>query len=479
MLFNSLIYIFIFLPITIIIYSLLLKKHLLAISKLWLIISSIIFYAYYDPKYTFLLLISMLINFTIGNLFHEKLFADSIKRKLLLVTGLVFNILLLGYYKYANFFIDNVNALFHSDISIQKIILPLGISFFTFTQISYLVDEYKKEAKEYNFINYMLFVTFFPHLIAGPILHHKEIIPQFSEKRRKIFQYKNLIIGIFLFTIGLFKKVILADSFSTYVNYGYGSAEISMLEGWIVVLSYTLQIYFDFSGYTDMALGSAKMLNIDLPINFNSPYKANSIQDFWRRWHITLSRFLRDYVYIPLGGNRKGETRTYFNLLITMLIGGLWHGASWMFILWGGIHGLALCVNKIWQKTKINIANWINITLTFVFINFTWVIFRADSFAQVKKILYSLFDFHNFIIPKTYGLTFKFIENRYECIILLLPLAMLLIFVAKNSNQIISDIKFEKKNVSILMSIVFALIFIMSIIKTIAVPYSEFIYFNF
>jgi len=479
MLFNSLIYIFIFLPITIIIYSLLLKKHLLAISKLWLIISSIIFYAYYDPKYTFLLLISMLINFTIGNLFHEKLFADSIKRKLLLVTGLVFNILLLGYYKYANFFIDNVNALFHSDISIQKIILPLGISFFTFTQISYLVDEYKKEAKEYNFINYMLFVTFFPHLIAGPILHHKEIIPQFSEKRRKIFQYKNLIIGIFLFTIGLFKKVILADSFSTYVNYGYGSAEISMLEGWIVVLSYTLQIYFDFSGYTDMALGSAKMLNIDLPINFNSPYKANSIQDFWRRWHITLSRFLRDYIYIPLGGNRKGETRTYFNLLITMLIGGLWHGASWMFILWGGIHGLALCVNKIWQKTKINIANWINITLTFVFINFTWVIFRADSFAQVKKILYSLFDFHNFIIPKTYGLTFKFIENRYECIILLLPLAMLLIFVAKNSNQIISDIKFEKKNVSILMSIVFALIFIMSIIKTIAVPYSEFIYFNF
>lgn len=479
MLFNSLIYIFIFLPITIIIYSLLLKKHLLAISKLWLIISSIIFYAYYDPKYTFLLLISMLINFTIGNLFHEKLFADSIKRKLLLVTGLVFNILLLGYYKYANFFIDNVNALFHSDISIQKIILPLGISFFTFTQISYLVDEYKKEAKEYNFINYMLFVTFFPHLIAGPILHHKEIIPQFSEKRRKIFQYKNLIIGIFLFTIGLFKKVILADSFSTYVNYGYGSAEISMLEGWIVVLSYTLQIYFDFSGYTDMALGSAKMLNIDLPVNFNSPYKANSIQDFWRRWHITLSRFLRDYVYIPLGGNRKGETRTYFNLLITMLIGGLWHGASWMFILWGGIHGLALCVNKIWQKTKINIANWINITLTFVFINFTWVIFRADSFAQVKKILYSLFDFHNFIIPKTYGLTFKFIENRYECIILLLPLAMLLIFVAKNSNQIISDIKFEKKNVSILMSIVFALIFIMSIIKTIAVPYSEFIYFNF
>jgi len=479
MLFNSLVYIFIFLPITVIIYSLLLKKHLLTISKLWLIISSIIFYAYYDPKYTFLLLISMLINFTIGNLFHEKLFTDFIKRKLLLIAGLAFNILLLGYYKYANFFIDNVNAIFRSDINMQKIILPLGISFFTFTQISYLVDEYKKEAKEYNFINYMLFVTFFPHLIAGPILHHKEIIPQFSEKRRKIFQYKNLIIGIFLFTIGLFKKVILADNFSTYVNFGYGTTDISMLEGWIVVLSYTLQIYFDFSGYTDMALGSARMLNIDLPINFNSPYKANSIQDFWRKWHITLSRFLRDYIYIPLGGNRKGEARTYCNLLITMLIGGLWHGASWMFVLWGGIHGLALCINKFWQKTKINIANWVNITFTFVFINFTWVIFRANNFTQVKKILYSLFDFHNFIIPKTYGLTFKFIENRYECIILLLPLAMLLIFVAKNSNQIISDIKFEKKNVSILISIVFALIFIMSIIKTIAVPYSEFIYFNF
>lgn len=192
MLFNSLVYIFIFLPITVIIYSLLLKKHLLTISKLWLIISSIIFYAYYDPKYTFLLLISMLINFTIGNLFHEKLFTDFIKRKLLLIAGLAFNILLLGYYKYANFFIDNVNAIFRSDINMQKIILPLGISFFTFTQISYLVDEYKKEAKEYNFINYMLFVTFFPHLIAGPILHHKEIIPQFSEKRRKFFNIRTL-----------------------------------------------------------------------------------------------------------------------------------------------------------------------------------------------------------------------------------------------------------------------------------------------
>ena len=479
MLFNSLIYIFIFLPIVIFVYQLLLKIHLIPASKVWLVISSVIFYAYYDPKYTFILLLSMLINFSIGSCFNKKKFADDFRRKALLFIGLAFNILLLGYYKYANFFIDNVNSVFHCDINIQKIVLPLGISFFTFTQIAYLADEYKKEAREYNLINYMLFVTFFPHLIAGPILHHKEIIPQFSESRRKIFQYKNMVIGMFLFTIGLFKKVVLADSFAAYVNFGYGAADISMLEGWIAALSYTLQIYFDFSGYTDMALGSAKMLNIDLPVNFNSPYKANSIQDFWRRWHITLSRFLRDYIYIPLGGGRKGETRTYCNLLITMLIGGLWHGASWMFVIWGGLHGIALCINRFWQKSKIKLANPINIVLTFIFINFTWIIFRANNFSQVKKILYSLFDFNHFVIPETYGLTFKFIENRYEYIILLLPLALFLIFFSKNSNQIVADIKFQKKNFSILISVIFALIFVLAILKMIAVPYSEFVYFNF
>lgn len=337
MLFNSIEYIFLFLPIVVIIYFLLLQKHLVVASKIWLIISSICFYGWYDPKYTFLLIFSMLINFTIGNSFHRKIFQSFTKRKILLWVGLIFNILLLGYYKYANFFVDNINYIFKSDIHIAKIILPLGISFFTFTQIAYLVDEYKKEASEYNIVNYMLFVTFFPHLIAGPILHHKEIIPQFSELSRKIFNYKNLSFGISLFIIGLFKKVIIADSLSEYVNIGYNiNTQLSMLESWIVMLSYTLQIYFDFSGYTDMALGSAKMLNIDLPKNFNSPYKAVSIQDFWRRWHITLSRFLKDYIYIPLGGNRQGEKRTYFNLITTMLIGGLWHGASWMFVLWGG-----------------------------------------------------------------------------------------------------------------------------------------------
>jgi len=480
MLFNSLAYIFIFLPIVVMGYYFWQNLHLAHLSKIWLIASSIVFYGYYDPKYTLLLLVSMLVNFSIGCGFNKGVFHIPVRRKCLLIVGLSFNILLLGYYKYANFFIDNVNILFRSDIQIQKIILPLGISFFTFTQIAYLVDEYKEKAKEYNFIDYLLFVTFFPHLIAGPILRHNEVIPQFNEIKRKVFRYKNLVLGIFLFSMGLFKKVVFADTFSTYVNNGYNpERDLTMLEGWIVVLSYTLQIYFDFSGYTDMALGSAKMLNIDLPINFNSPYKAESIQDFWRRWHITLSTFLRDYVYIPLGGNRKGSGRTYLNLLLTMLIGGVWHGAGWLFVLWGGLHGLALCVNRFWKKTKINMPKWAGILVTFIFINATWIIFRAESFWQVRKILHSLVDYHNFVIPRTFTLSFKFLENRYENILLLIPLGVLVIFVLGNSNQILSKIKLDKKSNALILSVAFALLFMTAIIKGIAVPYTEFIYFNF
>lgn len=481
MLFNSIEYIFLFLPIVVIIYFLLLQKHLVVASKIWLIISSICFYGWYDPKYTFLLIFSMLINFTIGNSFHRKIFQSFTKRKILLWVGLIFNILLLGYYKYANFFVDNINYIFKSDIHIAKIILPLGISFFTFTQIAYLVDEYKKEASEYNIVNYMLFVTFFPHLIAGPILHHKEIIPQFSELSRKILNYKNLSFGISLFIIGLFKKVIIADSLSEYVNIGYNiNTQLSMLESWIVMLSYTLQIYFDFSGYTDMALGSAKMLNIDLPKNFNSPYKAVSIQDFWRRWHITLSRFLKDYIYIPLGGNRQGERRTYFNLITTMLIGGLWHGASWMFVLWGGVHGLALSINRFYSRHFKEPKKWISILVTFIFLNITWVIFRAENFTQVKRIIFNLFNFQNFVIPKTFGLTFEFNDiNNYNNILVVLPIALLVVFCLPNSNQIVEKLKFKNIKTSIILAIVFYMLFISIILKMAIMPYSEFIYFNF
>ena len=482
MLFNSIQYILVFLPVVVILYYIMLKYRLIFASQIWLIIASIVFYSWWDPKYTTLLLLSMLMNFSIGNCFQAKIFQDDYKRKCLLIFGLTLNILILGYYKYTNFFIDNINHIFGTDITITKIVLPLGISFFTFTQIAYIVDAYKREADEYSFSNYLLFVTFFPHLIAGPILHHKEIMPQFNELKRKVLRYDNITKGLFLFIIGLFKKTCLADVLSLYVANGYcNNTNITTLEAWIIMLCYTLQIYFDFSGYTDMAIGSAKMLNIDLPINFNSPYKAISVQDFWKRWHITLSRFLRDYIYIPLGGNRKGELRAYSNILTTMLIGGLWHGASWLFVLWGGLHGLAQCIHKLYLKTKIQIPKWFAIFITFMFVNFTWVIFRAQNINQAKGIYQNLFNINNFIIPKTYNLDFIFKDsgNMYSYILLILPLSLIIVFLCKNSLEIINCININSSKKAIVYGILFAFLFIICLLKISISNYSEFIYFNF
>lgn len=482
MLFNSLPYIFCFLPVTVIVYYLLLKNRLVLFSKVWLVIASVAFYSWWDPKYTTLLLASMLINFALGSSFNAKIFETQTKRKALLIFSVAFNILVLGYFKYMNFFIDNVNWVLHTHIEISKIVLPLGISFFTFTQIAYLVDAYKKEAKEYDFLSYMLFVTFFPHLIAGPILHHKEMMPQFDDVKRKVLRYKNLILGLFLFTIGFFKKVYLADTFSVYVAQGFNStSELSMFEGIIAMLSYTFQIYFDFSGYTDMALGSAKMLNIDLPLNFNSPYKAVSVQDFWKRWHITLSRFLRDYIYIPLGGNRKGELRTYTNLLTTMLIGGLWHGASWLFVLWGLMHGIAQCIHKLYLKTNIKIPKFIAVLITFIFINLSWVVFRAENTDMALKIYKSIFNFQNIIIPKIHHLDFVFQagEASFSNILFMLPLGLILVFFAPNSQEIISKIKIKNYKSAIIYGVIFAIFFVICTLKQAVTKYSEFIYFNF
>lgn len=484
MLFNSINYILLFLPITCVVYYLLLKQKLIVASKIWLVFASIVFYGWYDPQYTSLLLLSMLGNFIIGTSFNAPVFQSIKNRKILLIFGLVANILLLGYFKYANFFIDNVNIIFHSHIEIAKIVLPLGISFFTFTQIAYLVDAYKNEAKEYDFLSYMLFVTFFPHLIAGPILHHKEMMPQFNEVKRKVLKYKNFLVsGIGLFLIGLFKKVCIADTLSLYVANGYaGETNLSMLEAWIVMLSYTFQIYFDFSAYTDMAIGSAKILNIDLPQNFNSPYKAISVQDFWKRWHMTLSRFLRDYIYIPLGGNRNGEIRTYTNLVLTMLIGGLWHGASWLFVIWGGLHGFAQCINKLWQKTKIEMPRSLAILITFLFVNLTWVIFRAETWEQANKIYSGLFNFSNFVIPKTVHLNFIFktaTTTTYENVLFILPLAFILVFFCNNSQQIVSKIKIDTKIKAIVYAVCCSILLLLCLVKITTNHYSEFIYFNF
>lgn len=484
LLFNSLEYILLFVPIVFCIYFFLNKKHLVIGANIWLVAASLFFYGYLNPTYLLpLILSSICFNFAIGSGLNNLNFKSKISKKSLLTFGVICNLLLLSYFKYMDFFIANLNALFHSHLDLLHIILPLGISFFTFTQTAYLVDSYQGKTKEYDFLNYLLFVTFFPHLVAGPILHHSEMMPQFGDIKAKVLKHKNVALGLFLFIIGLFKKVILADTFSTYVALGYNpDIQLSILEGWIVALSYTFQIYFDFSGYTDMALGVAKMFNIDLPINFNSPYKANSIQDFWRRWHMTLSRFLRDYIYIPLGGSRLNELKTYRNLFLTFLIGGLWHGASWMFIIWGALHGFALCINRLWQKLKINIPNKVNIFMTFIFVNFTWVFFRAENMGQAHKILSSMINFTNFKIPKIDHLNIYFkglANNEYSNLLLFLPLTIILIFACKNSQELLSIIKLDSKKSAILYAAVFAFLFIICLIKISTATCSEFIYFNF
>jgi len=360
LLFNSYEFIFVFLPITFIIYFYLNHKRLTEASKGFLVFSSLFFYSWWNIAYLPLILSSMLFNYIIGNSLNNDEGHHRFPKKSILTFGIVSNIALLGYFKYSDFMIENVNYLTSSNIPTLDLALPLAISFFTFQQISYLVDSYKQETKEYDFLNYALFVTFFPQLIAGPIVHHKEMMPQFANTRNKVKNYKNIAMGLFIFSIGLFKKVVIADTFATWATAGFDTATtLNLFEAWATSLSYTFQLYFDFSGYTDMAIGAALLFNIKLPINFNSPYKAITIQDFWRRWHITLSRFLKDYIYIPLGGNRKGEFRTYNNLMATFIIGGLWHGAGWTFVFWGFLHGIALVVHRVWSKLGFKLWTWV------------------------------------------------------------------------------------------------------------------------
>lgn len=399
MLFNSYIFIFAFLPIMLIGYFWLIRKRLILGSKLWLVAGSLFFYGYWDIAYIPLLLLSIFVNFFVGSALAEDK-PMRITRKALLIFGILFNVSLLAYFKYTDFLLDNFNGIFGSDIPLPHIILPLGISFFTFTQIAFLVDAYKKEVKEYDLLRYMLFVTYFPHLLAGPILHHKEMMPQFASRWNLAIRWRNVAIGLFLFSIGLFKKVVIADKFAQWADAGFDTATtLNFFEAWATSLSYTLQLYFDFSGYTDMAIGMSLMFNIRLPQNFNSPYKARDIQDFWRRWHITLSRFLRDYIYIPLGGNRLGRARNYLNLFSVFLIGGLWHGASWMFVIWGALHGAAIVIHRVWKDRGLRMWGWLGWLITFNFVNVAWVFFRAKDWEMVEKVLGGMVGMGGVVLP--------------------------------------------------------------------------------
>ena len=401
MLFNSSAYIFFFLPCAILGYFLLNRWRFIPAATAWLVFASLFFYGCWKPGYLLILTGSIIGNFALGTMLHQSRKKMHLSRhyrlshRLILPIGILSNLGLLGYYKYADFFLNNVNRAFGSSFPLPQLLLPLAISFFTFQQIAYLLDCSRGNAKDYDFLSYCLFVSFFPQLIAGPIVHHQEMMPQFLRLRNRLFSYPNAALGLFFFSLGLFKKVWIADQFSVWANIGFSAkSTLSFFDAWGTALSYTFQLYFDFSGYTDMAIGSALFFNIVLPVNFNSPYQANSIQDFWRRWHITLSRWLRDYLYIPLGGNRQGAFRTYVNLFITFLLAGLWHGAGWTFVIWGALHGFALVLHRLWKNFGLRMPSLLGWFLTFLFVSTSWVIFRAASLREGWHIIQSMIGFH-------------------------------------------------------------------------------------
>ncbi|MEO7728864.1 MAG: MBOAT family protein [Burkholderiales bacterium] len=413
MLFNSYVFIFAFLPVTLAGFFLL-GRFQPRLAAAWLTIASLFFYGWWNPAYVGLLALSICFNYVCGAAIARNVAVDRrAAGKRILIFAVTVNLVVLAYYKYANFFLSNVDRLTGATWSFGDILLPLGISFFTFTQIAFLADAYYGKASETNFVHYGLFVTYFPHLIAGPVLHHSEMMPQFAERATYRFNWENAAVGLTIFSIGLFKKVMLADGVGAYAKPVFdtaaGGVALTALEAWCGALAYTFQLYFDFSGYSDMAIGLSRLFGIVLPLNFHSPYKAVNIVEFWRRWHMTLSRFLRDYLYIPLGGNRRGPWRRYMSLMITMVLGGLWHGAGWTFVLWGTLHGIYLMINHGWRALRRRWGQDMTHTtwwgraaaclLTFIAVVIGWVFFRSADLGTAMAMLQAMAGGNGFVLP--------------------------------------------------------------------------------
>lgn len=501
MLFNSPVYIFIFLPVVVLVYYWLNRHRLVTAAKSWLVLASLFFYGYWDYRYLMLIIGSVLVNYSLGTAISRA--ATPIKgdhhppptTKATLVVGILFNLGLLAYFKYADFFLENFNLAFDTSAPMLNLVLPLAISFFTFQQIAYLVDSYQGQTREYDFLNYCLFVTFFPQLIAGPIVHHKEMMPQFENPRNLLLRMNHIAQGVFIFCLGLFKKIFIADSFAVWADQGFNNPEtLDFFTAWGTSLSYTFQLYYDFSGYSDMAIGAALLFNIRLPINFNSPYKALNIQDFWRRWHMTLSRWLRDYLYIPLGGNRKGPSRTYVNLFLTFLLGGLWHGAGWTFVLWGALHGIALMAHRLWNRMGLRMPAFPAWLLTFMFANVAWVFFRAESVSGAMAILEGMAGMHGLEvsaqIENAWGKLSSYDIEHLITTTMLLPIDAfwyilvfaIIAFCLPNSLQISGYMPYTgrlafKRGIIAAMFVAYALFY--SLVAGIQNAPSVFLYFNF
>jgi alginate O-acetyltransferase complex protein AlgI len=485
MLFNSYEFIFLFVPIAYWGYFALNRRKYVIAAKVWLLVASLFFYSWWNIVYLPLLVVSVLVNFMLSNTMYR---ANSQgKKKALLIAGIAFNIGMLGYFKYMDFFISNINLIADTHYNLLHLALPLAISFFSLQQITFLVDSYEGLVKERKFLDYAIFVTFFPQLIAGPIVHHEEMMPQFASLRHKIRQYRHVAAGIFIFAIGLFKKVVIADTFAVWATGGFDHADqLNMIAAWATSLSYTFQLYFDFSGYADMAIGTALLFNIRLPINFNSPFKATSIIEFWHRWHITLSNFLSTYLYTPIVKSFKTLTfhKAMLATVITMAIAGIWHGPSWLFVTFGLMHGLALALNHYWRQLGIRLYSWVGWLLTFNFINLASVPFRARTVEDMFKVYSGMFGGdivlplaleQKFAVLSNYGVVFGELfgalagsrETLYSIIA-----AVVAVLVLPNSSQLLQRFK------SNIITLLFTLVLLVYSLILLNKP-SEFLYFNF
>lgn len=456
MLFPTFTFILGFLPVTVIVYFLLSGKHPVG-SRLWLIAASLVFYSWFNWSYFFIIAGSIIVNYFFAQLLYRK------KSMLLFVAGVCCNVLLLGYFKYYDFFVENINAVFGCSWTLKHILLPLGISFFTFQQISFLQQVYDGSLqKRYSFSNYCLFVCFFPQLVAGPIVLPDEMMSQFDREENRRPDAGNIAAGLYIFALGIAKKILLADFFAVIADRGFANCTGNFFSAWSSVAAYMFQIYFDFSGYCDMAIGIALIFNIRLPVNFNSPYRAENIAGFWRKWHITLGRFLMSSIYIPLGGNRCGKFRTYLNLMLTFFISGLWHGASWMFVLWGLMHGAALTVQRIWSRAAgLKMPRLAAQILTFLFVMIAWVPFRAENWSVTRGIYRAMFMPDSWMIPRI---------KTFD--ILLFAAGAVIVFCFKPVCEI--EKTFRPTRFNALTAVVLLVVSMFFFVK-----YSPFIYFNF
>ncbi|WP_233712806.1 MBOAT family O-acyltransferase [Helicobacter sp. 'house sparrow 1'] len=444
-----------------------------------MVLASLFFYSYWNVVYLPLLLGSILFNYTVS------IFICRFRKisKILFIFALIVNIGLLCYFKYMDFFIENLNFVFGTNFNLLHIILPLGISFFTITQIAYLVDCYEGLVEERNLVNYTLFVTFFPHLIAGPILHHKQMMPQFADNKKKRLNFENIAKGIFIFSLGLFKKVIIADTFSQWANAGFNIVDnggvLNFFEAWVTLLSYALQLYFDFSGYCDMAIGLGLLFNINLPVNFNSPFKATNIIDFWKRWHISLTNFITTYIYTPIIRTfRKASFGVIlYSTFVTFVIAGVWHGSGWNFFIFGCIHGIALVINHFWQKRiKIKMLKPLGWLLMMFTILIAWVFFRAESFQGALNLLRSLLGISWVSLPEGKHLIPSLLRNinGSEFTIAMLIIGFMMCLCFKNSIEKMQALKTDLKT-----ALFTAFLLAVGILGCVGVRYQEFIYFNF